>query len=492
IMKQLPQEAKRFAMIDKAWQKIMNKANEMPNVLEFCYENELLQNLPNLKEQLDECQRKLSLYLEQKRNLFPRFYFVSDTVLLEILSQASDPQSIQPHLASIFDGLASVRFERIKPKEAGAQPYFQIVEMISGEGESLMMREPTPCVGNVEDWLNRLCAGMTATVREVVKASVTELSTLLGNTNYLGSIIERYPAQVSLLMLQFFWTADVTECITKGVMRARGKESASSRAKCDSVKNYLVNLTTSAELERQPKRMRTNVETLITIQVHQQEVFIDLQKASIKELTHFDWLKQARFYYKPERNLTIISIADSDTEYCNEYLGVKERLVITPLTDRCYITLSQALAMYMGGAPAGPAGTGKTETTKDLARTYGKFCVVFNCSDQLDRHAMGKIIRGLSQANAWGCFDEFNRIDLPVLSVVAQQVSCVLQALKQHKEKFIFIDGQVTDLMPGVGFFITMNPGYAGRQELPENLKILFRGVTMMIPDRQTIMKVKL
>ncbi|SCU69962.1 Cytoplasmic dynein 2 heavy chain (DYNC2H1), putative [Trypanosoma equiperdum] len=492
IMKQLPQEAKRFAMIDKAWQKIMNKANETPNVLEFCYENELLQNLPNLKEQLDECQRKLSLYLEQKRNLFPRFYFVSDTVLLEILSQASDPQSIQPHLASIFDGLSSVRFERVKPKEAGAQPYFQIVEMISGEGESLMMREPTPCVGNVEDWLNRLCSGMTDTVREVVKASVMELGTLLGNTNYLGSIIERYPAQVSLLMLQFFWTADVTECITKGIMRSRGREAATSRAKCDAVKNFLVSLTTSPELERQPKRMRTNVETLITIQVHQQEVFIDLQKASIKELTHFDWLKQARFYYKPERDLTIISIADSDTEYCNEYLGVKERLVITPLTDRCYITLSQALAMYMGGAPAGPAGTGKTETTKDLARTYGKFCVVFNCSDQLDRHAMGKIIRGLSQANAWGCFDEFNRIDLPVLSVVAQQVSCVLQALKQHKDKFIFIDGQVTDLMPGVGFFITMNPGYAGRQELPENLKILFRGVTMMIPDRQTIMKVKL
>ncbi|KAH9599603.1 Dynein heavy chain [Trypanosoma melophagium] len=492
IMKQLPQEAKRFAMIDKAWQKIMNKANETPNVLEFCYENELLQNLPNLKEQLDECQRKLSLYLEQKRNLFPRFYFVSDTVLLEILSQASDPQSIQPHLASIFDGLSSVRFDRVKPREAGAQPYFQIVEMISGEGESLLMREPTPCVGNVEDWLNRLCAGMTDTVREVVKGSVTELSTLLGNTNYLGSIIDRYPAQVSLLMLQFFWTADVTECITKGIMRARGRESASSRAKCDAVKNFLVNMTTSPELERQPKRMRTNVETLITIQVHQQEVFMDLQKASIKDITHFDWLKQARFYYKPERDLTIISIADSDTEYCNEYLGVKERLVITPLTDRCYITLSQALAMYMGGAPAGPAGTGKTETTKDLARTYGKFCVVFNCSDQLDRHAMGKIIRGLSQANAWGCFDEFNRIDLPVLSVVAQQVSCVLQALKQHKEKFIFIDGQVTDLMPGVGFFITMNPGYAGRQELPENLKILFRGVTMMIPDRQTIMKVKL
>ncbi|CAM39085.2 putative dynein heavy chain [Leishmania braziliensis MHOM/BR/75/M2904] len=492
IMKQLPQEAKRFAMIDKQWQKIMNKANETPNVIVFCYENELLQSLPTLKEQLDECQRKLSLYLEQKRNLFPRFYFVSDTVLLEILSQASDPQSIQPHLASIFDGVSAVTFERVKPKAAGAQPYYQVVEMISGEGQVLAMHEPTPCVGNVEDWLTRLCTGMTRTVREVVKASVTELPALLTNTAYLGTIIDRYPAQVALLMLQLFWTADMTECIHRGVMRARGKEAVAARSKCDAVKNFLVNITTSPELEKKPLRMRTNIETLITIQVHQQEVFMELQKASIKDITHFDWLKQARFYYRPERDATIISIADSDTEYCNEYLGVKERLVITPLTDRCYITLSQALAMYMGGAPAGPAGTGKTETTKDLARTYGKFCVVFNCSDQLDRHAMGKIIRGLSQANAWGCFDEFNRIDLPVLSVVAQQVSCVLQALKQHKEKFIFIDGQVTDLMPGVGFFITMNPGYAGRQELPENLKILFRGVTMMVPDRQTIMKVKL
>eukprot|EP00658_Telonema_sp_P-2_P083320 TRINITY_DN8993_c0_g2_i1.p1 TRINITY_DN8993_c0_g2~~TRINITY_DN8993_c0_g2_i1.p1 ORF type:complete len:4024 (-),score=1669.66 TRINITY_DN8993_c0_g2_i1:145-12216(-) len=496
IMKQLPQEAKRFAIIDKQWQKIMNKANEMPNVLDFCFENELLQNLPNLKDQLDECQRKLSLYLEQKRNLFPRFYFVSDTVLLEILSQASDPRSILPHLSSIFDGVTSVQFERIKPKEAGAQPYEQIIEMQSGEGETLKMREAMPCLGNVEDWLNRLCAGMCSTVREVVKNCTGEIQTLQGNVAHLDFIIEHYPAQITLLVLQFLWTSDVTEFIlAKGAMKSKSSKDnkmlvEATTAKINSVKKFLVDLTTNPTLENKDKRVRTNVETLITIQVHQEEVFTTLKKVS--DITNFDWLRQARFYYRPEKDICIISIADSDTEYCNEYLGVKERLVITPLTDRCYITLSQALAMYMGGAPAGPAGTGKTETTKDLARTYGKFCVVFNCSDQLDRVAMGKIIRGLCQANAWGCFDEFNRIDLPVLSVVAQQVNCVLQALKQHKEKFAFIDGQMTDLRPGVGFFITMNPGYAGRQELPENLKILFRGVTMMVPDRQAIMKVKL
>jgi len=120
--------------------------------------------------------------------------------------------------------------------------------------------------------------------------------------------------------------------------------------------------------------------------------------------------------------------------------------------------------MNFGAAPAGPAGTGKTETVKDMGRTLGIFVIVTNCSPEQRYKDMEKIFKGLCQSGLWGCFDEFNRINLDVLSVVAMQVERITIAKKMKQRTFYFPGNpQAIGLNPTVGYFITMNPGYAGR-----------------------------
>lgn len=218
----------------------------------------------------------------------------------------------------------------------------------------------------------------------------------LGKTGFIAWI-DKFQAQLVVLAAQVIWSEAVDAALTS-MDGKPSTEGESPLQKClRSVEGMLTVLADSVLYEQPPVRRR-KLEHLIIEHVHQRDVIRSLIQNNVSSPRSFDWLSQMRFYFDPKQQDPLrqvsIQMANTKFQYGFEYLGVIDRLVQTPLTDRCYLTLTQALEGRLGGSPFGPAGTGKTESVKALGTQLGRFVLVFNCDETFDFHVSNKFFAG--------------------------------------------------------------------------------------------------
>ncbi|KAA0175572.1 hypothetical protein FNF27_02982 [Cafeteria roenbergensis] len=518
IKTSLRAETKAFGVVDTAYKEVMKRVRDDSNALRACLRSGLKEALEKHGVTLDEVLHRLEAYLETKRLAFPRFYFLADEDLLDCIANAADPHRVQPHLRKMFDNVYQLGLDH-----TGAGTV-DITHVISAEGESMAVGtgRGVRVSGEVEEWLKQVEVQSQASLRQAIRAGMSRYSSM-PRADFAASLDTL--GQAVGTVCQIMWARGTEDAIVaQGLLggdssaaargtpvepsptaarakpKGRGKGKGGEAAKAPLQEWLAVQISQLESLTskvRQPlgPLQRQVLTTLITTDVHSRTIVERLAAASVSTVSDFAWEQQLRLYWvrgalASEIDTVEARQADSRIRYQYEYQGCTSRLVITPLTDRCWMTITGALRMQLGAQPSGPAGTGKTESSKDLAKNLAIQCIVFNCSDQITQSMMARLFSGLAQAGAWTCLDEFNRIDVEVLSVVAQQLLELRDARRLGEGKAQFQGSEIRIREHHV--IVTMNPGYAGRSELPDNLKALFRPVAMMVPDYALIAEVML
>ncbi|ETN45168.1 uncharacterized protein HMPREF1541_10045 [Cyphellophora europaea CBS 101466] len=481
----LPTESSRFSNINTEFTTIMKKVAKSPFVMDVLGIAGILKSLERLADLLSKIQKALGEYLERERVQFPRFYFVGDEDLLEIIGNSNETTRVAKHFKKMFAGISGVEVTDDNV----------ITAISSKEGEVVPLKKEVSLLKlpKINDWLTALDNSVKSTLGELLAEAVLEFEPIFQsselNVSQFLEYLTKFPAQIAILGAQVVWTKLVQGCL---------EDAGQGLSKLYDAEIRILEMLAESVLQDLPALTRRKCEHFITEAVHQRDMIGKLVQVEANTPGHYLWILCMRYVYNPEAELLdrlAIEMANARLNYGWEYLGVPDRLVRTPLTDRCFLTLTQAMCQRLGGSPYGPAGTGKTESVKALGLQLGRFTLVFCCDDTFDFQAMGRIFLGICQVGAWGCFDEFNRLEERILSAVSQQIQNIQIGLRNstnEQKAQIELVGRRFRVNQNSGLFITMNPGYAGRSNLPDNLKKLFRSVAMSKPDKELIAEVML
>lgn len=266
----------------------------------------LLEALEAANVMLEDITNGVNNYLEKKRLYFPRFFFLANDEMLEILSETKDPLRVQPHLSKCFEGIYRLYFDN----------ELVIKSMNSRDGESIQFVNEistSAAKGSVEKWLLRVEEEMLLAIRYECGQSYLDFM----HQKRIDWVCQ-WPQMVVLCISQVFWAIEVHSCLNnknKSMIVQFGETLTREL-------NDIVTLVRSKDITN---LNRITIKSLIVIDVHAKDVIEELIRNKVQSLDDFMWLSQLRYYY--EEGSVLVRIINATVPFANEYLGNSDRLV---------------------------------------------------------------------------------------------------------------------------------------------------------------------
>lgn len=271
IQRQLPEESRKFNRVDKSFKEIMRTAFKTPLAISNMTKPGVLEIMKTNNALLEDVTRSLEAYLELKRVAFPRFYFLSNDELLEILAQTRNPYAVQPHLRKCFDAIAQLKFKSMRNEEGEEVKTNDITAMISPEAEIVTLLG-LKARGAVEDWLSKVEKEMFASLKRFMKLAYRSYM-----TKDRSLWFQEHPNQLVLTISQQQWANKVHEILD------HPNEEVTLNEMRDFEQQLYKDLTKLATIARSDisKLLRRVLCALITIDVHAKDTITNMVKNRI-------------------------------------------------------------------------------------------------------------------------------------------------------------------------------------------------------------------
>nr|CAB3238692.1 dynein heavy chain 8, axonemal-like [Phallusia mammillata] len=501
-----------------------------------------------MQEELEICFKCLTQYLDKKRSVCPRFYFLTDPSLLALLSRPNELDSIRPHLRSVFSSISDIRIEKssawsdtvssmkstqntptpVPPDRKfilSDDPYqksssvrfrsglkstdsphystsiadevndvYQATAVMATDKEYLILDEEVSLYEGVELWLQNL----QDTVERTLHSYICKVVEDIDNNAPIEELAYRYPGQVTRLGLLHYWTKECENAI--GELKWDRKSVQNTSKKFANVVSRLpavLNRSTWKGIEEPVLPIhKLRLENMIMYCVYLRDCMDGMTARKIRETTDFEWKRSVRFYSSPsggvpQHNLHIL---DASYKYGMEFLGVTSNFVMTPATEKAFVSMSIGLQEAKGSAIIGGTCTGKTETIQGLAALLGKYLCLIHCSESTEISSLARVLQGLATDGSWGCFDDVHLLSNNGLSVVLEFTAALCSSLKSKTEDQAFVtslgdEGQMISVHRDLGLFLTFNETSLPKAKLSTAFRSFYRTTHLIKPDLSAILK---
>ncbi|KAL3233826.1 hypothetical protein RNJ44_03866 [Nakaseomyces bracarensis] len=469
IIKQLlPMESARFITIERTFEDILNQIMFLPLVSKVLNFTNLKATLENFVMKLKSLKQSFSHYLKEQRHEYPRFYFLNDQDLLDILGGGGDIKVISKYLKKIYQTIESLTVE---------ENIISAVKSIEGETLKLLCNIKLDNITSAKQLFTK--------IDEAIRITLIEQVTNINKVSWeIADLFFKTPYQVILLAIQIRCSKLLTDYGTTGKQQIVDEILHFIKINMESLQNFWkesqessCNKLKAEGLILELMKYRYHTDILSTHRGNVEKAKLSLRNTML-------------FSLNPSKDGTEIKIQIHNSEYIYDfnYIGVPEHLVDTNIVMSAHKSLLLSFTQSYGSCLEGPAGTGKTEVIKYLGFLFGKVVTVFNCDDLINFSDLFRILVGVINTGLWVSFDEFNRLDNSVMSSISELLNKIQKTLQNSGSSLIYYNNEYF-VHSDTRLFITLNPKYSGRKSLPTNVRKLFRHFNYNSSDTEQIVE---